>query len=165
MQAFLQRFGAVVAGVLQGFDRLRFRGNKRQLCHVAGMMSWLGAMRILLKDYKVWVRDTTASLCRAIEAPAEEAGLYHYLNSSQDSKEEIALELAAQRGQTEGLIAVLGCVEPCQVIQVRGNRQSKRLELRVELAKCKHYYHYYLDAQYGLRYTRLQTWLPFTMHG
>ena len=52
MKSFLQRFGSVVAGVLQGFDRLRFRGSKRQLCHVAGMTSCLGAMRILLKDYK-----------------------------------------------------------------------------------------------------------------
>jgi hypothetical protein len=164
MKTFLQRFGSIVAGVLQGFDRLRFRGSKRQLCHVAGMASWLGAMGILLKNYKAWARDTTATLCRAIEVPADQAGLYRFLNNSSTSKEQAALELAAKQKRTQGLIAVLGCVEPCQVIQVRGNRQTKRLELRVELAKCKHYYHYYLDAEYGLRYTRLQTWLPFTMH-
>jgi len=131
---------------------------------VTGILSWLGAIRILLKDYKVWVRDTTATLCRAIEGPAQEAGMYRYLNCSQDSKEEIALRMAAEQGRTERLIAVLGCVEPCQVMQVRGNPQTKRLEMQVELAKCKHYYHYYLDPRYGLRYTRLQTWLPFTMH-
>ena len=164
MKSFLQRFQPLVAGVLQGFDRLRFRGSKRQLCYTSGMASWLGAMHVLLKDYKGWVRDTTATLCRAIEGPAEEAGLYRYLNSSQDSKEQVALQLAAEQKRSEGLIAVLGCVEPCQVMQVRGNPQTKRLELRVELAKCKHYYHYYLDPRYGLRYTRLQTWLPFTMH-
>lgn len=164
MKTFLHRFQSVVAGVLQGFDRLRFRGCKRQLCYLNGMLSWLGAMRVLLKDYKVWVRDTTVTLCRAIEGPAQEAKLYQFLNNSQDSKEEIALRLAAKHGRSEGLIAVLGCVEPCQVMQVRGNPQTKLLELRVELAKCKHYYHYYLDPRYGLRYTRLQTWLPFTMH-
>src|SRR5207253_5366560 len=64
----------------------------------------------------------------------------------------------------QGLIAVFGCVEPCQTLQIRGNPQTKKLELRAELAKCKHYYHYYLDSEYGLRYTRLQTWFPFTMH-
>jgi hypothetical protein len=164
VKTFLQRFQQVVVGVLQGFDRLRFRGSKRQLCHVGGMESWLGAMGVLLKDYKCWVRDRTVTLCQAMEGPAEEAGLYRFLNSSQDSKEEVALQLAAERGCSEGLIAVLGCVEPCQTIQVRGNPQTKRLELRVELTKCKHYYHYYLDPRYGLRYTRLQTWLPFTMH-
>jgi len=127
-------------------------------------MSWLGAMRIRLKDYKTWARDTTLTLCRALEAPAEAAGLYRYLNNSQDSKEETALRMAGSQRRAQGLIAVLGCVEPCQVMQVRGNPHTKRLELRVELAKCKHYYHYYLDPAYGLRYTRLQSWFPFTMH-
>jgi hypothetical protein len=164
MSSFLQRFGRFVVGVLHGYDRLRFRGSKRQLCYVTGMESWLGAMRIRLKDYKTWVRDTTATLCQAIETRAEQAGLYRFLNNSQDSKEQTALQLAKEQGRTQGLIAVLGCVEPCQVIQVRGNRETKRVELRVELAKCKHYYHYYLDPKYGLRYTRLQSWLPFTMH-
>jgi hypothetical protein len=164
MKDFLRRFATVVTGVLHGFDRLRFRGCKRQLCHVEGVMSWLGHARILLKEYKSFARDTTLSLCRSIEGPAEEAGIYKYLNNFDDSKEEVALQMAAERKQTSGLIAVLGCVEPCQVVQVRGNRKTKMLEPRVELAKCKHYYHYYLDPNYGLRYTRLQSWFPYTMH-
>jgi hypothetical protein len=164
MDSFLRRFGQSVLGVLGGFDRLRFRGSKRQLCYVAGMASWLGAMRILLKDYKLWARDTSLALCKAIEGPAEQRGLYRFLNNSKDSKEETALNLAKEQGRTQGLIAVLGCVEPCQVMQVRGNRLTKKLELGVESGKCKHYYHYYLDAKYGLRYTRLQSWAPFTMH-
>jgi hypothetical protein len=164
MEAFLQHFGAFVLGVLHGFDRLRFRGSKRQLCHLAGLRSWLGHTGILLKDYKLFARDLTLSLCAAIEGPAERQGLYRFLNNCRDSKEEVALRLAAQQGRTQGLIAVLGCVEPCQTIQVRGNPHTKRLELRVELTKCKHYYHYYLDPHFGLRYTRLQTWFPFTAH-
>jgi hypothetical protein len=164
MKEFLRRFAAVVTGVLHGFDRLRFRGSKRQLCHVAGVLGWLGHIRILLKDYKSFARDTTVSLCRSIEAPAEAAGIYRYLNNLQASKEETALRMAAERKQSSGLIAVLGCVEPCQIVQVRGNPKTKRLEARIELAKCKHYYHYYLDPAYGLRYTRLQSWFPFTTH-
>ncbi len=164
MENFLQRFGAVVLGVLHGFDRLRFRGCKRQLCHVAGAMSWLWQTRILLKEYKEFARDTTVSLCRSIEGPAEAAKIYSFLNSSQVSKEEEALRIAAEQKRTTGLIAVLGCVEPCQIMQVRKNKETKKLELRVESGKCKHYYHYYLDPDYGLRYTRLQSWFPFTMH-
>jgi hypothetical protein len=164
MKNFLLRFAAVVAGVLHGFDRLRFRGSKRQLCHVAGAKSWLSHVNVPLKEYKAFAKATTEALCRSLEGPAEAAGLYRFLNNCQVSKEEEALRLAAQRQQTQGLIAVLGCVEPCQVLQVRGNRATKKLELRVELAKCKHYYHYYLDPLYGLRYTRLQSWFPFTMH-
>jgi hypothetical protein len=164
MKDFLRRFGSSVAGVLHGFDRLRFRGSKRQLCHITGVMSWLGHVRILLKEYKEFARDTTVSLCRSIEGPAETAKIYKFLNNLQESKEETALQMAAERKITSGLIAVIGCVEPCQVVQVRKNHETKMLELQIEPAKCKHYYHYYLDPEYGLRYTRLQSWFPFTMH-
>ena len=85
--------------------------------------------------------------------------MFEYLNSSRTSKEETALTIAQRRGRTEGLIAVLACVEPCQTMQVRGNREMKKLELRSEPAKCEHYD--YLDPVYGLRYTRVQTWFPF----
>jgi hypothetical protein len=164
MKDFLLRFGASVAGVLHGFDRLRFRGSKRQLCHVAGAMSWLGHVRILLKEYKEFARDTTVSLCRSIEKPANDAGIWHFLNNCRESKEEVALRMAAEQKRTTGLIAVLGCVEPCQIMQVRKNHETQKLELQAEPGKCKHYYHYYLDPDYGLRYTRLQSWFPFTMH-
>ena len=153
MKAFLQRFAQIVLGVLHGLDRLRFRGSRRQLCYVNGMMSWLGAMRIPLKEHTSWARDTTRTLCSAIQDPAEQEGIYRYLNNCQESKEETALRMAAEHGRREGLIAVIGCVEPCQTMRVRGNRKTKRLELQVELAKCKHYYHYYLDPEHGLRYT------------
>ena len=72
MDSFLQRFGRLVVGKLCGVDQLRFRGSKRQMCYVTGMMSWLGAMHILLKEYKLWVRDVSVAVCKAIETPAEQ---------------------------------------------------------------------------------------------
>jgi hypothetical protein len=165
MKTFLQRFAPIVLGVLIGFDRWRFRGSKRMLCHPKGVMSFLSYHSILLKEFKKpYAKDLTVALCSAIEKPAEEAGIYRYLNNSKVSKEETALAIAKQHGKTQGLIAVLGCTEPCQSVQVRGNRQTKKLEVRIEPGKCMHYYHYYLDAEFGLRYTRLQSWFPFTMH-
>jgi hypothetical protein len=164
MQSFLQRFGALILGVLHGFDRLRFRGSKRQLCNPGGADKYLGYIRVPLKDYDSYAKDTTLTLCRAIETEAKQAGLYRYLNSSEESKEEAALHLADEHGRRDGLIAVLGCVEPCQVLRVRGNRRAKQLQPKIELGKCLHYYHYYLDPDYGLRSLRLQSWFPFTMH-
>src|SRR5271167_2011201 len=164
MKMFLQRFGAFVVGILQGFDRLRFRGSKRQLCNVGGAASYLGHVGVKLTDYKSYAKATTAALCQAIETEAKSAGIYRYLNNAHTSKEATALELAAMRGQSEGRIAVLGCVEPCQVLQVRKDKDTGWLTPRIETGKCLHYYHYYLDPQYGLRYTRLQSWFPFTMH-
>src|SRR5271156_6181712 len=137
MKSFLQRFGSLVLGVLHGFDRLRLRGSKRLLCNPGGVFSFLAQGPGPLKGYKTY---------------AKRAGLYHYLNNGHQSKEETALRLAAEQGRQQGLIAVLGCVEPCQVVQVRGNKETKKLELRIEPGKCLHYYHYYRDADYGLRY-------------
>jgi hypothetical protein len=164
MNFFLQRFGSLVLGVLHGFDRLRLRGSKRQLCNVRGAAKFLSYVGVRLKDYKGYAKQTTLTVCKAIETEAKRAGLYQYLNNSQQSKEEVALRLAAEHQRQEGLIAVLGCVEPCQIVQVRGDRQSKMLKVQIETGKCLHYYHYYLDRDYGLRYTRLQSWFPFTMH-
>jgi hypothetical protein len=164
MKSFLQRLGSMVLGVLHGFDRLRFRGSKRLLCNPGGVFSFLAQGPVPLKDYKTYAKETTLTLCQAIETEAKQAGLYHYLNNGHESKEQTALRLAAERGREQGLIAVLGCVEPCPIVQVRGNKETGKLEPRIEPGKCLHYYHYYLDADYGLRYTRLQSWFPFTMH-
>lgn len=82
MKSFLQRFGAIVLGVLQGFDRLRFRGSMRQLCYAAGADSYLGHVGVRLTDYGTYSQATTASLCKAVETEAKAAGIYRYLNSS-----------------------------------------------------------------------------------
>jgi hypothetical protein len=165
MKSFLQRFGVLVAGVLMGFDRWRFRGSKRRLCYPDGVMSFLSHHSVLLKDFnKPFAKRLTDALCDAIETPAQKLGIYRYLNDSKLSKEKVALSIAAQHQKRDGLIAVLGCTEPCQNLRVRKSRASKMLEMRIERGKCLHYYHYYLDAEYGLRYTRLQSWFPFTMH-
>jgi hypothetical protein len=164
MKSFLQRFGSDVSGVLHGFDRMRFRGSKRLWCTPGGFFNYLWQIKVPLQDYKFYAKDTTMALCKAIETAAKQAGLYQYVNNSWQSKEELALRQAADQGREQGLIAVIGCVEPCQIMQVRGNKETKKLEPRIEPGKCLHYYHYYLDPDYGLRYTRLQSWFPFTMH-
>ena len=38
MQAFIQKYKAVVTGTLSGFDRLLLRGTLRNLSYVEGMM-------------------------------------------------------------------------------------------------------------------------------
>ncbi|HEY9151643.1 MAG TPA: hypothetical protein VIN60_02065 [Anaerolineales bacterium] len=44
---------------------------------------------------------------------------------------------------------------------VRGNRQSCKLEVVRRLRKCLHYYLYYLDREFGLMHIGLQSWFPF----
>lgn len=165
MDKFLQRFGSNVIGHLSGFDRDRFRGSIRRLCYPEGILTFLCWIKVLLKDFGDYAESTTNTLCTAIERKAQEQDLPAiYLASSADNKEERALAQAKQRGLTSGLIGVLSCVEPCRSVVIRSNKEKRLLEPCLEERKCLHYYHYYLDPKFGLMYTRLQSWFPFTMH-
>ena len=109
MKHFLQRFAAVVLGVLIGYDRWRFRGSKHMLCYPDGVMSFLSRHSILLKNFnKPYAKEMTDRLCAAIEKPAEQAGLYRFLNSSRISKEETALAIAKKHGKTVPSMSLAG---------------------------------------------------------
>jgi hypothetical protein len=110
MKSFLQRFGAAVLGVLQGFDRLRFRGSKRLLCTPGGMFNFLSQVNVQLVDYKSYAKATTIAVCQSIETEAKRAGIYQYLNNSKESKEQTALRMAAEQKRTAGLIVTKLCL-------------------------------------------------------
>ena len=42
-----------------------------------------------------------------------------------------------------------------------GNRQSQKLELRLQESRCTHLYVYLIDEVVGWVHLRLQTWFPF----
>lgn len=164
MNKFLLRFGANVSGFLSGFDRVRFRGSNRSLCHASGILAFLCWAKILLKDFGDYAESRTRTLCTAIEKRAIELDTpASYVSSSADDKEAIALAAAQKHKRVSGLIAVLSCVEPCRSVVVRRDEHGL-LQPKLEERKCLHYYHYYLDPKFGLMYTRLQSWFPFTMH-
>jgi hypothetical protein len=165
MLKFLQRFAAEVTGVLSGLDRIRFRGTKRLLASVGGMIHYLNCRKLLLKDFKPFAMDLTEQFKRGVEDQVKTWGHpVDFVPSSHTRKEDKALELAHQRGIKQGLIAVLSCIEPCCSFEIRRNRAEKKLQLCYRPMKCLHYYHYYLDHRFGLIHTRTQSWLPFTVH-
>lgn len=165
LPAFWQRFGAMLTGVLSGFDRLRLRGTRRLLSHVTGLKHFLWQSRVMLQHFDSYVQDTTATLCNAVKKATHDAGRpLVYVPSGEENKGNLVHEIVERDGMRQGLIAVLSCVEPCASYEIRKDRDTRRLELRARQRKCLHYYHYYLHPQFGLLHTRLQTWLPFTMH-
>ena len=42
MKEFIRKHGSEIVGVLNGFDRIRFRGTIRTLAVTGGLMAWLG---------------------------------------------------------------------------------------------------------------------------
>jgi hypothetical protein len=162
MKTFLQRFAGLVLGVLSGFDRLVFRGRLCPLYSPEGMNVYLSANGVLRKDYEKHVQGVTEQVLRAslIES-AKAADCYRYLPSTKMDKDAIAREYARRRGVNEGLVCVLQCVEPCWSFALESVKG--RLTVRGKQRKCSHLYHYFLDAQMGWMYVRLQTWFPFEM--
>lgn len=165
METFIQRFGKNILAVLHGFDRIRFRGTRRLLANVVGMMNFLWQRQVLLKDFKAFAGNLTAQVRQAAEEAAVRQGRpIEYLHNSAMRKEDWARDLAKRDGIGQGLIGVLKAVEGCWSYDVGPNRAEKKLELRGKPSKCLHYYHYFMDPEVGLVYVRLQTWFPFTVH-
>jgi hypothetical protein len=163
--SFVQRYQDHVIGILHGFDRLRFRGTLRQLYCPRVMEAYLSACHILLKDFGQLVERTTKAVKQQAQALAAKAGRpFLFVPSSQTSKEELVRTIAAKEQVTEGLIAILNAVEPCQSFRVIGNAQTKKLELKVETRKCSHLYFYYEHQRFGFMHLRLQTWFPFQVN-
>jgi len=74
---------------------------------------------------------------------------------------ELAREIAARDGITEGLICVLSVLEACTSFTVRGNRETHQLEVVRRRSKCLHLYFYLIDPEFGFMHIRLQSWFPF----
>ncbi len=70
MKTFIQRIRTNILGVLHGFDRIRFRGTRRFLAIVAGMMGYLWQRQVLLKDFKAFAANITAEVRQAAEEVA-----------------------------------------------------------------------------------------------
>jgi len=101
----------------------------------------------------------------AAYALAERKGRpYRFLTSSQISKEDVARQIAAQDNIKQGLIVVLGCVEPCMSYVVRGNRETRHIHMELAQRKCTHFYYYYLHPVFGFMNVRVQSWFPFTIN-
>ncbi|MDD4888485.1 MAG: hypothetical protein PHU85_01015 [Phycisphaerae bacterium] len=165
MQQFIRKYESDVTGVLNGWDQMMLRGTLRALACLPGMEAFLWHVGVLLKDFGQFVEGVSRRVQQASLAVAEQSGRpIRYLPSGGVRKEDLARQIAAADGITEGLICVLRCLETCMSYAVRGDRASQRLVLKPELRKCLHLYHYWMDPDFGLMHARLMTWFPFTIY-
>lgn len=97
--------------------------------------AFLTRQGVLLKDFKPYVQALTATLKAHAQRLAADAGRpYVWLQSSTTrrqgrSKEDLARDIAARDGVVEGLVCVLGVLEPATTFTVRGNRATGQLEV------------------------------------
>ena len=164
MEAFLAKHAGDVVSVLSGFDRLVFRGTLRMLAHHLGMMRYLWAVQVLLKDFGAHAEALTQRLRQASEALARQTGrAIRYLPSSGTNKEQVARKIAEADHVGQGLICILEVVEPCLSYEIVRDRKARRLHLAPRHRKCLYLYHDQLHGVFGFMHARIQTWLPFSV--
>ena len=163
MKSFLAQHGDSISGVLSGFDRLVFKGQLLGICYVAGMLRYLSAREVLLKDFGQHAAKVSAQLRRSsVEVAKKQQRPVIYLQSSQTNKEKVALEALAADPVQEGLVAVISCrpaapVEPRMSLDIHKNSNSERLELVQRFRKGLHLYHYMIHPTFGWMNVRIQT--------
>jgi len=154
--AFVTRHASDVTGVLAGFDRLRLRGTLRALYQPSVLLRYLFVCQVLLKGFKNYAQSLTQRILRGAEDMAKRSNRPSvYLNSARISKEDVARRIARESPVSQGLVAILRCVEPCQTYEVHGIKPI------LTLAKCMHLYFYEQHPVFGWMHMRLQTWFPF----
>jgi hypothetical protein len=164
MDKFIQHYQPQIKGSLSGWDRIVFRGSIRALAYALGMAKYLQRIGCFFKDFGEHAQAMTEQLiamsiqrAQRCERPVE------YIASSSLRKEDHVRAIAETDGITEGLIAVLTCVEPCRSFEIYKNKNEKKLELVARNRKCKFLYHYEIHPVFGFMYTRIQTWFPFNI--
>jgi hypothetical protein len=164
MSIFIDRFGKSIAGVISGLDRVVFRGFLQSFVYTRGMFQYLCSRKVLLKDFAEWAKPITEEVkSRFAEDAAKSGHEVSYIRSSSASKEEMAREVQEERQITRGVIGSWSCVEPCRSWTIYKNRETKRLEPRIEPGQCLHLYRYWDHDDFGFMNVRLQTWFPFSI--
>src|SRR5688500_3348140 len=141
VHAFIQRHQSDVIGVPHGWDRLRLQATLRSLYHPSVMEYYLKSAGILWKDFKAFATGLTGQIRQAaVDLAAESQRPMIYLPSSRMNKEALARQIQQQHPIDSGLVAVLSCVEPCRTWFARGNRSTRKLELKQQWGQCIHLY-------------------------
>src|SRR4030066_2525427 len=153
-----------IMGAIRGLDRIRFRGTLRLLANQSGLRRFMSHTNILLKDFSGRVEDLTSMIRKSCEAKADEPGIEaRYLRSSWIAKENLARNIAAEKGIKEGSICLFSVVEPCIAPMVKGNKAGKKLKVGMEKRKGVWIFIYFHDPQFGFGHVRIQSWLPFNV--
>ena len=163
MDTLLNKFGEKIKGIIEGFDRIVFKGHLKPLCHAAGMQIFLKRNGVLNINYHDWINEKSAIICKDAEAYSlkESGAKIQYFPSINIRKETVAHEQQQKNGIKSGLIGAWSCVESCNTYKSLLNKETKLLQIRYERSKCKHLYFYYDHIDFGFMSIRLQTWAPY----
>jgi hypothetical protein len=163
MNMIVTNFKNVVKGVLNGFDRIVFKGYLRPLMNASGVTRFCKNHGILNKDYKSWMMEQTEQIVSDATHYAKDncgRGIMP-LSYSDIRKEKMVHGIQEEQGIKSGLIGVFSAIEACSSFKAQYCAQTGYPRLQKVWTKCKHLYFYFDHPQYGFMNIRLQTWFPY----
>ena len=163
--SFIDRFGEKIMGVINGFDRIVFKGIFQPLMHAGGVYSLLSRNGCKNTEFKEWMDAQTKRIERSAERFSREhcGEKVQYLRTWRERKEELAHEKQKKRGIESGVIGVWSCLESGMTYQATYVEGASRPALKKCWKPQKHLYFYMDDPTYGFMNIRLQTWFPYSI--
>jgi len=153
-----------INGILETFDRMIINGYLLNLCNYRQFLYYLIQNDIKLKEFDKFAQKETETLCNHIDNYIKSNNIETiYLNSGKLDKNEIVMKELEKNPIKVGLITALSAVEICNTMTVKPNHKTEKLEVTSRPTKCKHYYFYYNDSEFGLMYLKIQTWFPYNV--
>ncbi len=160
----LKLYSKNVLGAISGLDRIRFRGTISWLANELGIRTFLSRSKILFKDFDKWAMARTAFITDSCTKQAAKLGIkIIYLRIGAIDKEKYVRKYADENNIKNGPICILSVVEPCISPKIIGNKETKKLEIHMITRKCKKFYLYFDDPEFGFGHVRMQTWLPMNI--
>ena len=160
----IQQNEGKINGILETFDRMIVNGYLLNLCNYRQFLYYLIQNNVQLKDFNKFALSQTDSLCSHIEDYVKENNVeIKYLSSGKINKDDIAREEFDKNINKTGIISAFSVVELCNTMTVAPNRETQKLEVTSRPTKCKHYYFYYNDEEFGWMFLKIQTWFPYNV--
>jgi hypothetical protein len=164
VSALVERYSDRISGVLSCYDRVVVTGTLPTVCYADGMSRFHYARQIRIFDYPELAMTLRDRVREAAGSLAAEAGLaIEHVAKSHVRKEAIVAKVLEQRGEHPGLVHVISAMEACDAYKPWHDKQTHKTYLRPDSGKCLHYYFYFMDAELGLIYLRVPTWVPFRL--
>ena len=151
-----------INGIFETFDRMIINGYIIPLQNPRLFQYYLIQNDVKFIDFKQFAEQQTNSLCNHIDNYIKENNIdLIYLKSNKDNKQEMVQQLIQESNNKIGLIAAFSAVEICRTSTIVANHETQKLEPAIRNTKCKHYYLYYNDDEFGLMFFKIQSWFPF----
>lgn len=142
MDTLSHRLGVKVKGILEGFDRIVFKGILQPLSFGVGMQLFLHQRGVLNKGFKNWATEVSTAIVQSAEeySKAQIGQGVVYLPTYKTRKETLAHEQQLKLGIVSGFIGAWSCLESCQTFKAAFDSGASLPKITKIPSRCKHLY-------------------------